>query len=308
MLVYFSSAYPAAVKLDGAYFGRCDADAKPIKLEQKETFVEFCPINGAPSSAFILDENSLKKPPSFISVANLKGGYLIRAFRTPDTADFKVLIQQKHDDTTVTVFTEGNLKLTVENSNGVLFYSFPFFSAEVNVEFSGGLAAVFFPERQALYVCDVSGSPMLCGTVSCSSFSFDEILTTTLVNKDIAKHETTCTWKTENGKLTSTSKKVNCSAEFNQDNLPLKILPYAFCEEVCVGGDYSIYLSNDLKPSADKIKEYLGDFIAVCPPPPFRDENEVGLVYKINENVYSVDYLTVTVKEGKIDNIKRSEI
>lgn len=308
MFVYFSSAYPAVVKLDGAYLGRCDAAAKPVRIDSNETFVEFCPLNGAPPSGFILDLPFFSKPPSFISVADLKGGYMVRATKTIKTSDFYVLSQEKNSDAVITVFCEGSLKISIETSGGFFGDELPFFTETVNITRGGSLAAVFFPEVSALYLFDLSGAPKKVGSIVCSSYSMQNGLSTTLIKKDIAKHKIISLWETKDGNLFESSRQIEYASDFSRENLPEAVIPYAFAEEICVGGDYSGYLSVDLAERKKEIKEYLGNFIAVMPPPPFREEKEVGLIYKRDKNVYSVDYMTVELKYGKIDNIKRSEI
>ena len=87
-----------------------------------------------------------------------------------------------------------------------------------------------------------------------------------------------------------------------------KLLPYVFVEEYVVGGNFLDLLTENMQKNADKLPSYLGQVLGVMPPPPFRQYNEIGLVYKKTDNLYYVDYLTVEIVNGKIDNIKRTEI
>ena len=86
-------------------------------------------------------------------------------------------------------------------------------------------------------------------------------------------------------------------------SLDEKILPYAFLEEYLVGGNYTQFLSDTMLQNANKLSYYLGDFVGVMPPPIFRNYDEIGLVKKIKDNVYKIDYVKVMVQNKKIDNI-----
>ena len=49
----------------------------------------------------------------------------------------------------------------------------------------------------------------------------------------------------------------------------------------------------------------MGDFIGVMPPPVFREENEVGFVYRTGERTYSAEYFVFEVSDKKITNLKK---
>ena len=305
MLVYFSSRYPSVVKLGGAVLGRADTSAKPVRIE-KGTFVEFCPLDGGTGCAFIMDDEFFTRPPTFISLTDLKGGYLVRAFNPQVNQAFTTLSQEKFSDALITVFCDGALKLSLQTENGFLCDSFPFYSDTVEITRFKTAVLIFFPKVNTLFVYDLKTLKKL-REINCDSFSVAENLTTSLKKTDLAKHLIKKTWDLADGELNLLDKTVTESKDFDRKNLPESLLPYAFAEEVSVGGDFEYYLSDELKGKKDDVEKYLGKFIAVMPPPCFRKNGEVGLIYKKSFNVYSVDYMTVEVKDGKIDNIKRSE-
>ena len=312
MYCYFSSAYPAAIKINGAFFGRIDGDAKGISIDDDSAFIEICPLDLGATSSFILDQNFLSEPPPAVSVVNLKGGYLIRFYKPPDNSGFKIVAQEKYSDAVVTVFSDNGLKASIETPQYLFSddYGFNVENAEISrVNVSGkDVIAVHFSKIPALYLYDLTNGGKKLGVILARSFfTANGYLYTTLIKTDIAKHTIENAWEIKNGKIFESDRKVSASDGFDKTALPEILIPYAFFEELAVDGDYSFYLSEKIKENADKLKSYFGEFLSVMPPPAFRDEKEVGLIYKISENKYSVDYATVEISDGKIVNLKRSD-
>ena len=138
-------------------------------------------------------------------------------------------------------------------------------------------------------------------------YSISDGLTTFQHLKDMAKHKNQTCWKIENNNLVPLNTSITRSQNFNLSTLPAPLIPFAFFEEVLCGGTFNEFLSENVLKNADKIKGYLGEFIGVMPPPLFRKPNEIGLIYKKDKNLYSVDYFSVTLKDNKIDNISHCE-
>ena len=72
----------------------------------------------------------------------------------------------------------------------------------------------------------------------------------------------------------------------------------SFFEELLCGGDVSDFLSPKLKPRAKDFKEFVGDFIAVLPPPNFVKQSLVTLLYKDK-----IEYADVKLNGGLIENV-----
>ena len=309
MYCYFSSEYPAAVKLNGAYLGRVDGEPRGVSLEEN-VLVEICPLNSGGNYNFYVDKNFFLSPPPYVCVADLKGGYLIRIAERPRDNDFNVVAQQKNDFAAVTVFYDGGLKLSLETPQGFFSDSFSFTAKKAEISFgtidSYDFAFVFFKEKRFLCVYAIHGEPKKVLSLASDGFSLMPFTTVLSVN-DMAKHKITRVWNYLNGEFTVKSTTVERAESFTPSALPEKLVPYAFLEELCVGKDCLYYLSDEIIKNADKLRDYLGNFIGVMPPPVFRAENEIGLIYKISENKYSVDYVTVQTENGKIVNLKRSE-
>ena len=64
------------------------------------------------------------------------------------------------------------------------------------------------------------------------------------------------------------------------------------------------YLDDALKEKKGLLKDYLGDFLGITPPPPFVERDKIGLIYKKSENNYFVNYISFELSNGKIINLK----
>ena len=311
MYCYFSADYPAAIKINGVYFGRCDGDALGIRIDDNAAFIEVCPLYFGAVKGFLLGEKFLCAPPKFVSITDLKGGYLIRISNQTENKGFKVVAQENFNGAVITVFFDGTLKASIETAQGFIYDSFGFASDSAVIyrsDFSEQtVATVFFKEKKIAYYYGVSGKPVKLGSAFADSVIAENGLTTVYEKKDMAKHKIKTVWGIKEGALAKTESMVTVSEKFDNAALPAELIPYGFLEELAVGGDYPYYLSENVKKNADKLKSYLGEYLFVMPPPPFRRPNEIGLIYKTGENRYSVDYVTVETENGKIVNLKRSE-
>ena len=138
------------------------------------------------------------------------------------------------------------------------------------------------------------------------SFTTDSAFTTTEKFCDIANHTVTSTWSFNNNFFNSTEISCKNGVDFHIENLTEQTLPFAFFEEVLVGGNYEDFLCEDMRANAHKLKGYLGNFIGVIPPPKFRELNEVGLIYKKSDNKYFAEYFVTELQNRKVTNIKKS--
>lgn len=312
MNIYFASEYPSVIKLGGLYYGILNSDIKPCKLDAG-TYIEICPTTlTQPSVNFILDENFLSCPPKSVSVTDLKGGYLIKALKTKSNAPFGVIGQEKTESATATIYGDDGIKISIDTGLDFFIDEFPYdvtdFKAE-NFTLSGKklLSVMLYGEKNVLLVYLLEDKITKIFESEVYSYDLSLGFTTTERIKDILKHTITTTWGLTDNKLIVIKKDVATKEDFSQNNLSEKIIPYAFLEEFLVGGDFSEYLSKSVNENADKLTDYLGAFIGVFPPPPFRDSNEIGLIYKLKDNLFTAEYFSFTLCDKKIDNIKKCE-
>ena len=81
-------------KINGVFFSRLHLDVLPCKIEE-EPFIEVCSLLGGETNKnFFIDEEFLLTPPEYVSVVDLKGGYLLRFNKKNDSGEFKKYKQQ----------------------------------------------------------------------------------------------------------------------------------------------------------------------------------------------------------------------
>lgn len=312
MYFYFFCEYPAVIKFQGIIFGTVNNSVKFCDLEEPYPLVEICPLCGESENfAFYLTDEFLNSPPPNASVTDLKGGYFLRFFKSEKNGEFRIISQEKFRDATATAFYDNGYKISLDTRTGFYAETLSFsplsaaFSCGENVNSNLIFACFNCGNRKILNVYGIKESALLFSKeiaeweISATGF------TTTEKIKDVAKHVIICNhaYNASDGTVKETSRKVTANEKFNPENLPVFLLPYAFCEEFLCGGDFTRYLSDGIKENADKLKGYLGEFIGVTTPPLFRDYKEIGLIRKTTERKYSVDYYTFETEDKKINNI-----
>ena len=272
---------------------------------------EICPLMGGENFNFYPDGEFLKSPPKNVSVTDLKGGYFLRFTKPENNSEFKILAQAKFQDANITAFTENGCKISLETQTGFFAETLGFLP--VSVQFSRGegansglIFALFDCEDKKILNVYRTHEPalLLSDTVdefniSAAGFSVKENLS------DLAKHTGLSDYAFDGKTIKEISRKVFSGDKYSREKLPERLIPYAFTEEFLCGGDFTFYLADNIKENADKLKGYFGDFLGVMPPPIFRKYDEIGLIYKISERKYSVDYFTFEMAGGKITNINK---
>ena len=311
MYFYFSSGYPAAIKLNGMYFGVITDSVKACDIRLKDNpLIEICPLtSGEKSVNFLLTDNFLSDPPEDASVTDLKGGYLIRFNASRRGGQFGIAAQEKFADSVVTVYNDDGYKISIETPDDFYIQNLSCSFRNVTIrrfylDNKRFISAAFESEKIFLTVYLISDKIKLVFSGEVDKYQTDGRFTTEQSFKDMAKHKLKTVWAFD-GELKEHSRELSCSESFDCDKLPEKLLPYAFFEEYAVGGNYAAYLDDNMNKKSDKLKGFLGKFIGVMPPPIFRSVEEVGLVYKKQENFYGVEYYLLEIKERKITNLKK---
>ncbi len=311
MYFYFSSDYPAVLKLNGIYYGTIHNSVKSCNIEGGEPpFIEVCPLDKTPPTSLILDDACLLSPPKDVLLTELKGGYMLKFNKQYKNQEFKVFCQQKYSDAVVTAFCENGYKLSIETPKD--FYAESVDADIISVEVKRSerdksLIAVFFYTQKLLvniYCITDSVKKMFSREVDVAEF--DGNLTTVEYLNDIAKHKIIMEWEFIDGKYAVSQKKVEKNQDFDKNKLNDKIIPYAFLEEFLAGGEFAEYLGGSIKENANKLSGFFGEFIGIMPPPVFRSIEEVGLIYSQGEGRYYVEYFTFEITEKVIVNIVKS--
>ena len=308
MYYYFSASSPCVVKINGIYHGEIQKEVKFIKIEGTSPFVELCPLNEVGSGInFILNDEFLSSPPHPLSVTDMGGGYLIRYQKIDKSGVFNLINQQKYNNALITVFSERGKKVSIETAYSVYLedIEFPFSSVKIAPFFDNSdyYVLAFIDKETLINVYSIKKETKKVLSFTASEFNFDDMTFITYY-KDMAKHAVK-----ERLFLDSDIKRetisLNRKKELSIYALNERVIPYAMLEELFVGGNIIDYLSGTILENKDKLKSFFGDYIGVMPPPFFRKEEEVGLIYKIKDNLYKVEYFTFTLTGKKINGIKK---
>lgn len=295
MKIYFLSSRPCALSLNGAFFGVTDKFERYAEISLKDNiYAQFSPQGGLPIGCF-LTENLRFSPPENFEVYLLKDGIALYARDFPPT-DFtlKPLSQAKENGTLATLFRQGALQLSIERTGGLYTHTLPENFENGAVAFHSGL--VFVEGKNCLAVYAKTGERLLMETVL--SYAVEEnLLRATLPLSDAFGRTAECTWELTETACKQTGFTIRQSAVVSQDDL----LPYAFFESVLIGANYADLLCDELRPEAEKLVGFLGDFIAVTPT---ADPKCCGLIKKRGERLFEVAYFTVETANGKIIDVK----
>lgn len=313
MYFYFSSQFPAVIKVGGIYYGKLNDTVKHLNIDGDAPFIEVCPTaSSGHSFNFFPDSEFLFSPPDKVSVTDLKGGYFIKFEKNFFNPAFKLIAQEKFHDALVTVFNENGLKISIETESSFFIDSIPFITdcasiKRFSIDSNDCVGIVLDGEEKLLEVFALFPKVRRIFSRPIFDATFNNGLNTEERFKDIAKHRVICSWELNDNSLTEKTRNVEKQKSVSPSILHEKIIPYAFLEEVLVSGNVEEFLCDDLKGQSKKLYGYLGSFLGVCPPPIFRRIDEVGLVYSDGERKYKVDYVTFEIKNNLIYNIKKAD-
>lgn len=201
-----------------------------------------------------------------------------------------------------TVYGDNGLKVTLESDGVTDIFNLDFYSLNAKIYTAyysyGTIIAVHFTDvkKIAVYLFRSNGfkQVLLC---DCDTLSLDKYLTVEQIKKDMLQHLITTEYEAGES-LTVVNKKV--TRKFNDTySLSKDLLPFAFLEEVLVGGNLADFLCDNLLEKTNAIKEYFGDFIKVV----VLSDNTPGIVYKSDGiHDYLVKKVSFTFNGNKIEN------
>lgn len=303
MKVYFLSSKPCALALNEVYFGLTDHFERFAEISLKDgVSVRFTPEGALPIS-FFLTETIRSSPPEGCAVYLLPDAIAIYAYAFPPTdSALRVLLQKRFENGTLTLFRQGALQLSLDTPKGFFVATLPPSFAVCEAFTECGL--FFLKSADSLVVYNALGECVLCEKVL--SVRVEEgVLTASLPLSDSLGRIAECAWTLSEEGVTRTkfalSQNRTQTGENDAERIREELLPFAFLESVLIGADYAEMLSPELLPEKEKIRGFLGDFIAVT----LTDTPSVcGLVRKRGERLYDVVYCTVQTQNGKICDIR----
>lgn len=311
MYYYFHSDANCAVKLNGIYYGIIGKTIKGVRVDGDFCpFVEIIPASGKKGGySFLLGKEVLTAPFSGLTVTDLKGGYLLNFTDVETDDEFYSVKEEKIYDTDVKIFNDKGIIIAVTNRCGKTKERVCFYDKQVTVtpfSFCGSpVIAVFFENEKRLYLFDVASVPRKIFENKVSAFSVKGDFATKYVLPDMAKHTVIVYYNYDGKNLSEKNRTVSAQKDFSIISLPQNLVPYAMMEALLAGDDLTPFLTGKTAENKDRIKGFFGEFTGITPPPAFKPQELLGVVRKISDKIYSVEYFSFEFEDGKICNIKK---
>lgn len=306
MRIYFLSYKPAILKLNGLYIGGVDAFERHVEISLSDSVhAEIVPGENLQSVNFFINEKLLLSPPPFLDVYLLDGETLVyvREF-LPKDAGISVIWQREFESNRVTLFTQGGVYLAVEGREGAI-EKLPqkFLNARAEEKSICGFGVLAIFGGDGLVVLNGKGKKIFFGDVIRAEFCDDGLKTATAF-ETCTGAKAVCKYSYDGERLTLAE-----SVTAEEKRAEETISHFAFFESLLCRGDFSAYLSDELKGQTEALRDYLGEFVSVVvPTESFFAIHEglraAGLVYPKSKNLFEVKYYAVALdSDGKIENV-----
>ena len=297
MKIYFLSSQPCALSLNGVFYGTTDTFERSAQVSLSDKiYAQFFPAQGQPIG-FFLTETICAEPPDGCEVYLLNDGIAVYAYDFPPS-DFTLrpIAQKREGDCLATVYTQGKPQLSVESPLGFFNATLPPSFAPCALTIEGDYILLRSPKELAIF--NKQCRLLLLERVLEYTL-LDGVLTAVLPLSDSKGHTAKCAWQLTDGGCKQTQ--FSLSAPTHNTPFFEELLPYAFFECILLQGDYPFFLHESVQADAEKIRAFLGEYIAVT----LTDSPTVcGLVRKKGERLFQVDYFSVEIADGKIADVK----
>ena len=297
MKIYFLSSRPCALTLNGVFFGVTDTFERFAEVSPADKiYAQFSP-EGALPIGFFITETLFTTPANGCEVYLLRDGVAVYANDFPP-ADFtlKPITQERDGNRLATVFSQGNLQLTIESPAGFFSATLPQAFHTCKLRFCESYLLLEGENTLGLYTLE--GKLLLLERFTEYSLS-ENTLSATIPLSDRLQRQAKCVWALIDGECRLTDFQLSQPTKEGQP--PADLIAYAFFESLLIGVDFTQFLSDALIPDAERIRSFLGDFSAVT----LTNEPTVcGLVRKKKERLFAVDYYSVEIENGKIIDVK----
>lgn len=299
MKLYFLSSVPCALLINGVYFGVTDLFERTADVDLRDNlYAEFLPENAQPIGFFIT-EQLRTTPPNGCEIYLLEDGIAIYARDfAPTDLTLRILWQKRQGDCLATLYQQGRLYLSVQTPQN-------FFNAYLPPSFSAATPTfhqnfILLSTDGELIVFTQDGKMLLHERV-CSFSLNGNALTARLPLSDRLRRYADCVWELSEDDCKQTAFTI-CEEALTgeQKQPPDGLLAYAFFESVLIGANFEDMLADELLADKDKIRAFLGDFVGVTLT---SQPTRCGLIRRLGERLFSVDYFQISIKDGKIVEI-----
>ena len=294
MRIYFLASKPCALKVGGVFFGAVDDFERFADVTLSDNlFIEFIPENGLPL-AFFLTETIRLQPPQGCEVYLLRDSIALYARDFPPRdLSLRPITQISEENCLATVFCQGEVHLSIQTDKNFFASTLPPSFCECTLFFACDLLFIQSPTQLAVYT--KTGKRVFLEKVLSHSIE-NNLLHARLPLSESLGRVADCVYALSAEGCERTAFTLSQARGEMLDDL----LPLAFLESVLIGANYEEFLCDELIPEKEKIRAFLGDFVAVCPT---GQENCFALLRKKRENLFEASYCTLTVEKGKISDI-----
>lgn len=293
MKVYFLSSIPCALRVNGLHFGCTDRFERFADVcLSDELFVEFLSEKRGTIS-FFLTERIRFSPPKGCAVYLLEDAIAVYARDFPPT-DFtlRVHAQERCGDTLSTLFSQGELQLSLERSGELFLARLP--PAFSIAKLTAAQDFWLLTTKDELLLVNARAEICLIERFLSYELSENELHALLPLSGGVAD----CVWQLSGNEPTRT----RClfrSCETETD-VPDELRPVLFFESLLNGLNCDDFLSDELRSEKDGLRAFLGDYEGVVQT---NEPNRFGLLRKKAENLYEAAYFTVKTEKGKISDI-----
>ncbi len=302
MKIYFLSAIPCALSLNGVYFGLTDRFERFAEIHLADRILaEFLPENAQPIRFFIT-ENLPTAPPQGCEVYLLPDGLAVfaREFPPLDTR-LRVIAQERFPKGLVTVFSQGGIQVSIETDRGFFISYLPPSFSSCALSCHEGL--FFLHGQNCLAVYTQAGERILLEEIS--SFAIENgKLKAVLPLSECLGRSANCVWELNETGCVRTECTLTQARTYegatDGESLKKELLPYAFFESLLLGADCAPFLAEELRPKAGELASFLGDFKWVVP-----TDNPLvcRLIYQKGDRLFEARDFKVTIEKDKITDI-----
>lgn len=304
MRLYFLSRVTAALKLNGIYLGVINGFEKFVELDPADgIFAEVIPADELQPAGFFINENFLNNPPAFADVYLTEGDAIVYikdfAFKS---SRIEVIYQTRFCGNLITVFSQGETYLSAEGAE----YSLTpvpqeFKAVRAEERKLGGRDVLALYGGDYLIIISDTGKVIFSNEIRRAEF--DDELRADVPFATCTAAIAQCAYGYDGDALTLLSSKTVETRPPEND-----VIHFAFFESVLTRGNFARYLDDELRPRANDLKSYLGEFVSVAVPPEkfysvHGNLTAAGLVYPKTENLFEIKYFAVDLTDGKISNI-----
>lgn len=295
MKIYFLSATPCALFINDLYFGVTDKFERHAEITLSDgVYLRFCPENAQPNG-FFLTENIRFQPPAGVRVYLLKNAIALYCETfPPNDHTLKIFSQQKIENTLATLFSQGELYLSLQTEKQSFIATLP-------PSFTG---AKLTSHENLLFV---ETENMLAIYTKTAEKLFEEKILSYRVEKDTLyvrlplfdslSRIADCTYLLSETRCAKQSIEIQSPA----DAPPFDNVAYMFFESLLIGANYEDFLSDELVQEKEKLRLFLGDYEGVF----LTEERDVcGLIVKKGERLYEARYYKIKTEKGKITEIE----